>query len=63
MRGVLTGIPMLSALESAACVGESADAAVIAVVQAIKQVVAHTWMSIGKTWSCPEVVEIAEKVS
>ncbi|KAH9951692.1 hypothetical protein B0H21DRAFT_186856 [Amylocystis lapponica] len=61
VRGLLIGVPMLLALSNAAHVDESADASVFPLAQAIEQVVARTWLTIGKVWNCPEVIEIAEK--
>ncbi|OJT13104.1 Protein EFR3 [Trametes pubescens] len=61
VRSLLTGIPMLVALEAATKVGNDC-AATAATVRAIKELVARTWIVVGKVWDCPAVTEIAEKV-
>lgn len=60
VRGLLTGVPMLLALERAV---ESEGASSQHIFQAIKEVVLRAWITIGRVWQCPEVVEAAEKVS
>lgn len=62
IRGLLTGIPMLLALDGACQCDSSADSVAIERICILKQIIARVWLSIGKTWNCQEVVEIAEKV-
>ncbi|OBZ70257.1 Protein EFR3 [Grifola frondosa] len=62
VRGLLTGLPMLLALDRAVQVEEPADAGITQLLWTIKKVVAQTWAAIGKVWDCPMVIEMAEKV-
>ncbi|EKM59162.1 uncharacterized protein PHACADRAFT_181156 [Phanerochaete carnosa HHB-10118-sp] len=62
IRGLVTGVPMLLALDSALQGETSTDTASVQRVQAIRDVLAQTWLAIGKVWECPGVVEIAQNV-
>lgn len=62
VRGLLTGVPMLLALSSALQGEALSDPASAQSIQAIREVLAHTWLTIGKVWNTPEVSEIAQKV-
>ncbi|KAI0650320.1 hypothetical protein C8Q79DRAFT_902424 [Trametes meyenii] len=61
VRSLLTGIPMLVALDGATRLGESYDASTATTVRAIKELIAKTWLVIGKVWDCLAVIEVAEK--
>ncbi|KAH9899994.1 hypothetical protein C8Q73DRAFT_681619 [Cubamyces lactineus] len=61
VRSLLTGIPMLVALNRAATVADSCDPSTAAAVRAIKELVARAWLVVAKVWDCPAVAEIAEK--
>ena len=63
VRGLLTGIPMLVALENATRPGESLEGAAASSARAIKELVARTWLVIGRVWGCSAVMDIAGKVS
>ena len=63
IRGLLTGIPMLLALDGACQCDSTADSVAIERICILKQIIARIWLSVGKTWNCPEVVSIAEKVN
>lgn len=62
IRGLLTGVPMLLALDGVLQGDSSTDPASVQRVQAIREVLARTWLVIGKVWDCQAVVEIAQKV-
>ncbi|KAI0750655.1 hypothetical protein C8Q80DRAFT_1217629 [Daedaleopsis nitida] len=61
VRSLITGIPMLIALETATRVDGEYGASAAPAVRAIKELVARTWLVVGRVWSCPEVTEAAEK--
>ncbi|GJE84131.1 hypothetical protein PsYK624_002070 [Phanerochaete sordida] len=61
IRGLLTGVPMLLALDTALQGETSTDAASVQRVQAIRELLAQTWLSIGKVWCCQGVIDIAQK--
>jgi protein EFR3 len=60
VRGLLTGVPMLIALGEAAqaLAGDDPYRA-----RTIEEVVARTWLVIGKVWECAEVISAANTVS
>ncbi|KAI0921764.1 hypothetical protein AcV5_000732 [Taiwanofungus camphoratus] len=60
VRGLLTGVPMLLALDSATQAGDS-DTAISPLLQACNQIVARVWMTIGKVWNCQDVAQLAEE--
>ncbi|KAH9853607.1 hypothetical protein C2E23DRAFT_728277 [Lenzites betulinus] len=62
VRSLLTGIPMLVALHSVTQVGETCGPQTATTVRAIKELVARTWLAVGKVWGCAAVTESAEKV-
>ncbi|TFK79781.1 hypothetical protein K466DRAFT_505019, partial [Polyporus arcularius HHB13444] len=62
VRGLLTGIPMLIALENASRVEGSFDASTAPVLRSIKELVARTWLVLGKVWQASTVTEIAQQV-
>ncbi|KAH7931244.1 hypothetical protein BV22DRAFT_1027474 [Leucogyrophana mollusca] len=61
VRGLLTGVPMLLALDGACEVGEDDDIATKQRAKIIKEVLAHVWLVLGRVWDCAELVDIAEK--
>lgn len=64
VRGLFAGVPMLLALDQAACSivdGEGNNAK--GRKQATREVIAQAWLTIGKMWECKEVVDAAEAVS
>ncbi|KAI6034388.1 hypothetical protein BKA83DRAFT_89793 [Pisolithus microcarpus] len=56
VRGLLTGFPMLVALEAAAQVEDGADAGTQQRAFALKEVLARLWLVIGRVWNCSELV-------
>lgn len=60
VRGLLTGVPMLVALDSV--VANSANITVIQRVDAINEVIARVWLLLGLVWSATELVQLAEAV-
>ena len=63
IRGLLTGVPMLLALEAAAHRSDVDDPMTSCRVKAIKEIVTLVWSVIAKTWDCPELLEASRKVS
>ncbi|KAG9126835.1 plasma membrane localization protein [Ceratobasidium sp. 392] len=61
-RSLFAGVPMLLALDQAmSSIVDSDDANNgKARKQAAREVIARTWITIGKMWECQEIVEIAE---
>lgn len=62
IRGLLTGIPMMLALDGASRVHENDDPATIHRIHAIKAVLARAWLVVGKVWDSAELIELSEKV-
>ena len=62
VRSLLIGVPMLAALERATRASGELEPSTTPVACAIKELVAKTWLVIGKVWNCPTVMEIAQKV-
>lgn len=56
VRGLLTGFPMLVALEAAAQIEDGADAGTRQRAFSLKEVLARLWLVIGKVWNCPELI-------
>ncbi|KAH9918217.1 uncharacterized protein BXZ73DRAFT_92274 [Epithele typhae] len=61
VRSLLSSVPMLVALENATRAGESLEGGAAVAVRCIKEVVARTWLVIGKVWACSAVTQMAEK--
>ena len=61
MRGLLTGVPMLLALDNAICEGHENRTAT-PFVPAARQLVARTWKVIGELWKCPDIIQRTEQV-
>jgi hypothetical protein len=62
IRGLLTGVPMLLALDSATAV-DQADAATLRRARLIKEVVTRVWDVIAKVWGLSSLSGLAAKVS
>lgn len=60
VRGLLTGVPMLLALNT--IIQNDGAGATSRRAHAIRDVLASCWLVIGKVWDCAEVCQIAEKV-
>lgn len=61
IRGLLTGIPMLLALDNAMCEGHETRTEA-PFVPAARQLVARTWKVIGDVWKCPDIIQRTEQV-
>ncbi|KZP02598.1 hypothetical protein FIBSPDRAFT_1055768 [Athelia psychrophila] len=61
VRGLLTGIPMLLALDGATQVTNSIDYDTIQRLYTIKEVIARVWGVIGKVWGCSELTTLSEE--
>lgn len=62
VRGLLTGIPVLLALDAATKTQDMDDAGTLQRIETMREVTARVWLSLGKVWNSTELVEIAEKV-
>ncbi|KAI0071084.1 hypothetical protein K474DRAFT_1607515 [Panus rudis PR-1116 ss-1] len=62
VRGLLTGVPMLVALDAISSNVEEADPVVSMRSKALKETIVKVWLTIGRVWSSPEITEAAEKV-
>jgi len=62
-RGLLTGLPMLMALHGATEVENETNGASKRRVKVIRELLARVWLVLGRVWGCPELVNLAEKVS
>ncbi|KAF7292357.1 Cellular morphogenesis-related protein [Mycena chlorophos] len=61
VRGLITGVPMLLALDQFAAAANGDDAATVSRKNAIKIVVARTWSTIATVWGCADLTSIANK--
>ncbi|KIJ20294.1 hypothetical protein PAXINDRAFT_126974 [Paxillus involutus ATCC 200175] len=60
VRGLLTGIPMLLALDAASQVEDGADFATQQRARALKEVLARIWLVVGRVWDSAELTSLAE---
>ncbi|KDQ64639.1 hypothetical protein JAAARDRAFT_28278 [Jaapia argillacea MUCL 33604] len=63
VHGLLTGVPMLLALDAATQVDDADDDILQLRQEAIKEVVAKVWLVIGKTWDSSELIKFASEAS
>ncbi|KAJ7929928.1 hypothetical protein B0H13DRAFT_2180690 [Mycena leptocephala] len=61
IRGLITGIPMLLALDRAVNSSDTSEPGAVCRVNAIKTVLARVWLAIGKSWKCSDLVNLANK--
>ena len=61
MRGIITGIPMLIALDEASS-PKKADSNLLPRVIAMKTIISHVWLTIAQVWKVPSLATLAEKV-
>ncbi|THH27291.1 hypothetical protein EUX98_g6908 [Antrodiella citrinella] len=61
VRALLTGLPMLLALDGACQYDNTTDPLVARRIRALKELLARVWIVVGNVWSCVEVTEIAQK--
>lgn len=62
VRGLLTGLPMLLALDAKTRKETNEDPVVVRKENATKSVLAKVWLLLGSQWDLPALVDIAEKV-
>ncbi|CEL59420.1 Protein EFR3 OS=Cryptococcus neoformans var, neoformans serotype D (strain JEC21 / ATCC MYA-565) GN=EFR3 PE=3 SV=1 [Rhizoctonia solani AG-1 IB] len=61
VRALFAGVPMLLALDQAACsIADGDGNNAKGRKQAAREVIAQAWITIGKMWECPEIVNAAE---
>ncbi|KII95247.1 hypothetical protein PLICRDRAFT_207863 [Plicaturopsis crispa FD-325 SS-3] len=60
-RGLLTGVPMLLALDGATRFDASEDPATLHRLRAVKEVIARVWLAIGQVWACTELADMAQR--
>lgn len=63
VRGLLTGVPMLLALSEATKVEEATDAMLLQRISMLREVVGRAWLTLGRVWEKPELIELANTVS
>ncbi|KAJ7283934.1 hypothetical protein C8J57DRAFT_1293970 [Mycena rebaudengoi] len=61
IRGLITGIPMLLALNRAASSADTSEPASLCRIHAIRVMLARTWLMIGNIWECSDLVALANK--
>jgi hypothetical protein len=61
MRGIITGVPMLIALDEASSPKE-ADSNLMQRVIAMKTIISHVWLTIAQVWKVSSLATLAEKV-
>ncbi|KAF8917910.1 hypothetical protein CPB85DRAFT_1474452 [Mucidula mucida] len=61
VRGLLTGLPMLLALDAKTRKETNEDPVVVRKENATKSVLAKVWLLLGSQWDLPALVDIAEK--
>ncbi|CAL1700936.1 unnamed protein product [Somion occarium] len=61
VRGLLTGVPMLVALDKACSAETNTDSTYSQRVRVIKELLIRVWLSIGSIWRCTELIENAQK--
>ncbi|KAG8895969.1 plasma membrane localization protein [Tulasnella sp. 408] len=63
-RAILTGVPMLLALDHAVgSAGDGEDESVLHKRKAVRELVGRTWSTIAAVWDCPILKDQTEKVS
>jgi len=61
MRGIITGVPMLIALDEASS-PKGADSDLMQRVIATKTIISHVWLTIAQVWKVSSLAILAEKV-
>ncbi|KAJ6455941.1 hypothetical protein DFH09DRAFT_1234396 [Mycena vulgaris] len=61
IRGLITGIPMLLALDKATASSDPKEPGAMCRINAIKIMIARVWLAVGKTWECSELVTLVNK--
>jgi hypothetical protein len=61
-RGLLTGIPMLLALDASTRSQDLHDLHILHRINVIKEVIARVWLVVGKVWKSSDIMDMAEKV-
>ncbi|KAJ7276546.1 hypothetical protein B0H12DRAFT_1207702 [Mycena haematopus] len=61
IRGLITGIPMLLALDKAVNSSDTSEPGAVSRINAIKAVIARTWLAIAKIWECSDLVNLVNK--
>ncbi|KAF7332022.1 Cellular morphogenesis-related protein [Mycena kentingensis (nom. inval.)] len=61
IRGLITGVPMLLALDRFATTASGDDPVAIARNNAIRTVLAQAWATIGRIWDCSDLITLTNK--
>lgn len=61
VRGLLTGIPMLLALDASTNPQDADDFHMLHRITVIKEVIARVWLVVGRVWNSSDVMDITEK--
>jgi hypothetical protein len=62
VRGLITGVPMLLALDAMTRSQDADDLHMLHRINTIKEVIARVWLVVGKVWNSSDLMDIAEKV-
>ena len=62
VRGLITGIPMLLALDASTMPKDMDDFRVLHRINVVKEVIARVWLVVGKVWNSSDIMDMAEKV-
>ncbi|KAJ7498767.1 hypothetical protein FB451DRAFT_1072574 [Mycena latifolia] len=61
IRGLITGIPMLLALDKAATSSDATEPGAAGRISAIRIMIARVWLTVGKIWECSDLINLANK--
>ncbi|KAJ7129516.1 hypothetical protein C8R44DRAFT_776974 [Mycena epipterygia] len=61
IRGLITGIPMLLALDKATNSSDTDEPGAVCRINAIKTLIARVWLVVGRVWECSDLVNLATK--
>ncbi|PFH52849.1 hypothetical protein AMATHDRAFT_138947 [Amanita thiersii Skay4041] len=61
VRGLLTGVPMLLALDASTRQQTKHDSLTALRVSVVREVIARVWLVLGQVWDCSELVDMVQK--
>ncbi|KAJ7094623.1 hypothetical protein B0H15DRAFT_969617, partial [Mycena belliarum] len=61
IRGLITGIPMLLALDRAVTSSDATEPGAASRISAVKIVIARVWLVIAKVWECTDLTNLVNK--
>ena len=63
VRGLLTAVPMLLAMDKICSAEKGTEPDVMLRLRVIRELLAKTWLSVGKVWSSTEITNLVQEVS